>query len=887
MMCSARSWFAIVVLAFVSVSDLSAQEQSQITGRVVDETGQPLSAAAVSSAATRVGTLTRADGTYVLEVEPGEHTIQVTMLGYATQSASATVAAGQEVTLDFTLARDALALQEIVVTGTRTARPQQEATVAIGVITREQLQRAQPQSVAEALRSIPGFHAEEGGGEVAVNAFVRGLPSPGGFQYVTLQEDGMPIRSIPDAGAAFSVEDVFFRQDLNVRSVEVAKGGASTLFGVNAPGGIINYRSRTGGDVLRSTLKFTAGQTDLYRLDFNTNGPLGEDYRFNVGGFYRYDEGPRRSGLPTEGLQLKGNLTRLLDRGRLRFHFKYLDDKVQFFLPIAHNSQTLEPAIRPEGTHNSAAAADFAVPTPNDGLFRSTMGNGVLTRGMSAMIEYASEFGDGWSIENKARWSDWYHEFNIFIPFVAESPDSVAAPYLTNPGDRAVYSFANTGGQATPKAVMPQGVWALIRPTKGFADQLTVRKQLEAGDWQQELSLGMYVSRSDLTGRQIQPTMLFELADRPRALDLSIEHANGDVTQVTADGGILEAGNNYRNSEALANNVSIFGGDAITLNSGLRIDIGARYQRQVTTVRVEDVERYDLGPTLAEQNVAGGTGHFTRRRLSFDDFGAALGLNYAVADGFNLYGSASRGFVFPPLSTFTGDVRIDEDGDFVQPQPEDNEEFLQAELGVRLASSQFSGTMSGYWVQINNRLQTQIRIVDGVALDVTDAVGETRTFGIEAAGAYSPTAMPGLTLESSITLQDHAATDFMIGEDDFSGNAIKRVPDVMLTNSLAYEWSDVDLWLNWNHVGPRFADDANLFELPAFDIFSANLGYVLPVEDNRSVRADINVYNLFNSAGLTEGDPRLAADVDPTALPFLNARPILPRRIKVSVAYTF
>lgn len=877
----------VVLLAFLVVVDLSAQQQGTITGRVVDDAGQPLGSAAVATVETRQGTLTRADGTYLLEVEPGEHTIQVSTLGYAAQTASATVTVGQEVTLDFTLERDALALRGIVVTGTRTARRQQDATVALGVIDAEQLRRSQPQSVAEALRTISGFHAEEGGGEVAVNAFVRGLPSPGGFQYITLQEDGMPIRSVPDAGAAFSPEDVFFRQDLSVRSVEVAKGGASTLFGVNAPGGIINYRSRTGGDVLRSTLKFTVGQTDLYRLDFNSNGPIGDDYRFNVGGFYRYDEGPRRSGLATEGLQLKGNLTRLLDRGRLRFHFKYIDDQVQFFLPIAHKSQTLEPAIPSDGTHNSAAAADFAVPTPNDGLFRSNMANGVLTRGASVMVDYASEFGEGWSVENKARWSDFEHEFNIFIPFVAANADAFADSLMTGPGDRAVYSFTNGGGEATPEAVMPQGVWSLIRPTRDFADQLTVKKRIDGDAWRHDLSLGTYISRSDLTGLQIQPTMLFELADQPRALDLRIEHADGSTTQVTRANGILEAGNNYRNGQALANTVAVFGSDEITIDDRLRIDVGARYERQTSTVRLENVARFDLGPTLAEQDVAGGTGSFIRRELSFDDFGVALGVNYALTDIVNVYGAASRGFVFPPLSTFTGDVRIDENGDFVQPDPEENEEFLQAELGVRVASSQFSGTMSGYWVRINDRLQTQIRIIDGVALDVTDAVGRSRTFGIEANGAFSPTAAPGLTLESSITLQDHAATDFVIRDDDFSGNEIKRVPELMLNGSVGYERSGTDAWLSWNHVGARFADDANLFELPAFDIFSANLGYVLPVADGRTVRADINVYNLFDSAGLTEGDPRLAADVDPTELPFLNARPILPRRVKISMTYTF
>lgn len=102
----------VVLLAFLAVVDLSAQQQGTITGRVIDDAGQPLGSAEVATVETRQGTLTRADGTYLLEVEPGEHTVQVGTLGYAAQTASVTVTAGQEATLDFTLERDALALRD-------------------------------------------------------------------------------------------------------------------------------------------------------------------------------------------------------------------------------------------------------------------------------------------------------------------------------------------------------------------------------------------------------------------------------------------------------------------------------------------------------------------------------------------------------------------------------------------------------------------------------------------------------------------------------------------------------------------------------------------------------------------------------------------------------
>lgn len=877
----------VCLLSFIALlnQDLFAQERGRITGTVVGEAGNPLSGATVTMVGTRRATITDARGAYSLEVSPGTYSVTVNFIGYAPGTARVTVRAGEEVTQDFTLRVDPLALQGLVVTGTRVERRQQEATLSMAVISSERIEQIQPQSVAEVLRTIPGIHAEEGGGEVAVNSFIRGLPAPGQFRYQTLQEDGIPVRSV--AGGFISAEDVFFRQDLNVQTLEVAKGGASTLFGITAPGGIINYRSKTGGEIMRSTLRFTAGEKDVLRLDFNTNGPLGGDYRFNLGGFYRFDRGPRISGLPTQGLQLKGNITRLLERGHLRLHFKYIDDRVQFFLPFAHNSQTLEPAIDSDGTHNSAAAADFSVPTPV-GRFESTMERGVLTKGPSVMFEYYSEFGDGWSLENKTRWMDMEHEFNIFIPFVAAFPGAFAERFMTDPEtDTAIFSFPSApGAPFNAVAVMPQGVWGRFRPTEDLANQFVLQKRLDAGTSQHVFSLGTYLSRTEVTDKQIRPTMLFELADQPRAVDLLIVSADGDTTRVTRNG-ILEAANNFFNREIAANTLAVFGGDEITISDRFRIDLGARFERQTATVRVENTERFNLGPTLAEQNVVFGNGTFLRRDVGFEDFGVSLGVNVAVTDFLNVYGTGSRGFAFPVLGTFAGDVRLDAQGNFVQPEPEENEEFLQAEVGLKLSAPQFSGTLGGYWVQINDRLQTDIKIIGGQSLQVTDAVGESRTFGLEATGAFAPIAVPGLRVESSLTLQDHEATEFVIGAQDFSGNEIKRIPNFMLNSSLFYAGYGFDFMFNWSHLGSRFADDANLFELDEFDVFTANAGYTIPLAGGQGLRLGVNVYNLSDSEGLTEGDPRLAAGVDPTQFPFLNARPVLPHRIKASATYTF
>jgi iron complex outermembrane recepter protein len=880
------SWLGVLALSLLLLPDAAAQTQGGVTGAIVDETGAPLRSAAVSVVGSPRSALTDADGRYTLAVDPGRYILRVRLIGYRPGTAEVTVGSGETARRDFTLERDALHLDELVVTATRAERAQKEAALSMSVIPAADLMRIAHTSTAEVLRTIPGIHAEEGGGEVAANVFVRGLPSGGQYRYQTLQEDGMPLRSLP--GGEFSAEDVFFREDLNIETLEVAKGGSSTLFGINAPGGIINYRSKTGGDVLRSTLRFMGGERDLYRFDYNTNGPLGKRGFFNVGGFYRYDKGPRVSGLPTEGLQFKANVTVLLEgSGYVRLHAKYLDDRVQFLLPIPYDNRTSQPAIDPRGTLNSAEAADFTIPTPN-GTFQSRMDRGVLTKGPTLMLEYYSDAGGGWTLHNKTRLMDVQHEVNIFIPLIAATADSFARRYMTDPAtDRAVYSLTNhPGAPFEAPAVAPQGTWARSRPTRDLADQLVVQKRLVAGSTEHRFSVGAYLARTEVTEGIINTTGLFELADRPRLVDLAIAHASGDTTRVTRNG-ILEVANNYRNAQMTSNNGTIFVGDEMKIGDRLRVDAGVRYERQSAVVRVEKVARYNLGPSRAEQNVAWGAGSFTRRALTFDGIGGSLGVNYAVSDVLNVYGVTSRAYGFPTLGTFAGNVALDSQGNFVQPEPKDNETFWQIEGGLKLSGAAFSGTLAGYWVEIRNRLQGELKVIDGQTVTISSAVGKSRTYGLEAAAVYVLPMLPGGRLQSSVTVQDPRTTDYRIGPLDLSGNRVVRQPDIMFTNSLSYERQGFDLMASWSYLGPRFADDANLVRLQSFGLVSGAVGYSAPLGANRSIRIGVNVYNLFDDHGLTEGDPRLAAGVDPQQFPYANARPVLPRRVKVDLMYSF
>ena len=119
-------------------------------------------------------------------------------------------------------------------------------------------------------------------------------------------------------------------------------------------------------------MRATAATEGLARYDLNINGPLGNDWRFNAGGFYRYDHGVRDPGYPgIRGGQFKASVTRLLDNGSLRFSVKHINDRNQFILPL--------PFATPEdpdyvsgfsdyGSFNTAEGLDISVPTPTEDL---------------------------------------------------------------------------------------------------------------------------------------------------------------------------------------------------------------------------------------------------------------------------------------------------------------------------------------------------------------------------------------------------------------------------------------------------------------------------------------------------------------------------------------
>ncbi|MGH7376939.1 MAG: TonB-dependent receptor plug domain-containing protein, partial [Candidatus Methylomirabilales bacterium] len=205
---------------------------------------------------------------------------------------------------------------EVVVTATRTADPVGAATKSFTVITAEEIEAKQAQTVREALRTVPGVTLSQSGGLGTVTTtFLRGSNSSHTLYLI----DGVPVNS-PTNG-------VFDLSDLstdNVERIEIVRGPQSTLYGSAAMGGVINVITRRGTGTPSHRVRFEAGKHSTFRETVSSAGGGAEwDYavagsRLNSQGELAHDD--------YENTTLSGRIgLRPTPTTRMEFFSRFLD----------------------------------------------------------------------------------------------------------------------------------------------------------------------------------------------------------------------------------------------------------------------------------------------------------------------------------------------------------------------------------------------------------------------------------------------------------------------------------------------------------------------------------------------------------------------------------
>jgi len=129
-------------------------------------------------------------------------------------------------------------MEEVVVTATKSRLPTSKVTKSVSLVTSEDIERARADTALEVLRSIPGVYVRRSGGIGRVtNAVIRGS----GAAHVLVLVDGVQVNS-----ATTGAFDIANLTTDNIDRIEILRGGASTLYGSDAVGGVIQIFSKDG-----------------------------------------------------------------------------------------------------------------------------------------------------------------------------------------------------------------------------------------------------------------------------------------------------------------------------------------------------------------------------------------------------------------------------------------------------------------------------------------------------------------------------------------------------------------------------------------------------------------------------------------------------------------
>lgn len=939
-----KGFWSVFIMTIVSLSVFA--QTAKISGKVTDEKNQALVGVSVVIKGTTKGTVSDADGNYSIEADGGQ-TLSFSFVGYTSKE----LTINNKSTVNISLTEDAAALDEVVVTGVFDKRTKMSASVAISTLNIKQIEAVVPNSSADLLKNLPGVYVNTSRGEVGNSIYTRGLNYNGGFFYVSMQEDGLPVVGI----SGLVQPDAYLRADANINRIESVRGGTASILGPNAPGGLFNYVSKTGGQTLAGEVRARVGlegngQNPMYRADFNVGGPLSKDksVTFNVGGFYRNANGPKYPGYKLSyGGQVKANIIKNYKSGSIKLYAKILDDNTApFEFTPSVDFQNPQPAGSFTNTSSTLIQSQqFIVPKAVSGASKDinydTRKVGSYNE-KSVGLSWEQNFGEGWTFNNNFKISNKdninqttavvfpfrvdqvvfygvsgnvarFGTYEFYNPASGQSYGTVQQlpPTPTSGGIRFIPSNLTLPGSD----VLQNAVFYNPNPyseigMNDFIDQATITKKLK----NMTFTGGLYYAATKASRFSIIPAgqSFATIEDQPQTVAIRYTNLAGAKFDLTNANGITNFGGSgvYEN-EATIKQTALFLGHNWEISEKLNLDWGIRAENFNIKSSFTTPKRVTPdSPTGADGNAStlydnrlfttNPTQSFDKT-LSFKDVVSySAGLNYKVNEGFAVYGRYSQGRKTPDLSYFM-DIANQQLTSGISVEAQD---IKMAELGLKYRTKNLSLFATPFYTLASNIPNFQIfQNADATYYAPARVYQKIETKGLELEGNYAFN--KNFSLRAVGILQTSVAKEFSVwlaktngpaddekvtydgGKNDNIGN--------MFTVTPTYSNDKLTAAINWQYMGKRWANVGNAFQLPAFSSFDLNASYKI----TNKIQANLSVNNILNTYGImgwaAPGGFPAALDTQGFTKAMLEANPqaiyatlpIMPRAYFLTLNYKF
>lgn len=807
-------------------------------------------------------------------------------------------------------AADPTGLDIIVVTASVGNQSQIESSISVTSVDDTLIQNFQPASEAEIFRLLPGIQTPGTSGPGGnANIAVRGLPvATGGAPFVQLQEDGLPMVLFGDI--QFGNNDYWTRFDATTASVEAVRGGSATTLASQAPGAVINYISHTGereGGFVQLNKGIDFNDT---KLDFRYGGKLGEGLLFHVGGYFQRGKDPLGVDYTiNDSLQVKGNLTKEFGDGAsfLRLFFKIADTQGINYTgapALANFSNGKISDIRAFAGFDGRSQTNYSIYNQNqliynrDRTFERVDINGISTDQQYLGAQLHWEFGDNFTLDNRARYSDVSGRFSS--PFLNIATRGSVIGSTVNGATVAQIRFADgpSAGQVFTGALLDNNVNVTtnIRDLGAFVNDLVLAGEFDVGDtavltarggffyMDQTIAMDWHVNRStrELSGDNPSQLDLFDAAGNQLTYQGISGYNNnwGDCCARDYDLG-------YTNTAPYAQ--LVFDHDVFNLDASVRFE---RVSASGYAIGGGSTFLVSPDPSRPNLRIEAITANGTREQLDYSRSYTSwsVGGLFKATPDLSLFGRASRGGRFnsdrqtlggkfaSDGSLCTGQEALARTNGCAADGVTPSVDFVnQYELGVKARG----GLGGGDWT-------TELTLLKGDFSQSTFELSATRcpggaggciinsnykSRGFEFFGTYSN---GGLLLVANATYSD--AQRKLSGAANFTRAPF--IPDLSYSVSASYDFADI-VTLGLSATGQTSVVDDALREYEGKTTFNASLR-VTPIEN---LQFGLNVYNLFNTFDLRgNGATLVNGGVSPA---IVSGTPVPGRNVSASVRLTF
>lgn len=268
---------------FCLIGTLLCAQTTEIKGTVSNDE-EPLAFASIFVEELKSGTNTDADGNFIIsEILPGSYTLIISFIGHASKEIKLELKTGESSILNIELERNAGNLEEVVVTGTLKEVNRLESPVPVEVYSPAFFRKNPTPNVYEALQNVNGVRPQLNcnvcnTGDIHIN----GLEGP----YTMVLIDGMPI--VSSLATVYGLSGI---PNSLIERMEIVKGPASSLYGSEAIGGLINIITKDPAKAALFSADLMATNWQEYNFDLGIKLKAGQAASILTGlNYFKYGQ---------------------------------------------------------------------------------------------------------------------------------------------------------------------------------------------------------------------------------------------------------------------------------------------------------------------------------------------------------------------------------------------------------------------------------------------------------------------------------------------------------------------------------------------------------------------------------------------------------------------